>query len=117
MARSRFHADADRGGKTEPSWLISTYLDALILGGGQYTLGAASRSGSGRGARAPGAVVWAGDRRQTPTQMSNRAQRVERLEQWLRQRLVVIDGAMGTMIQQNKLAEADYRGEHFRDWK
>lgn len=34
----------------------------------------------------------------------------------LRQRILVIDGAMGTMIQRYKLAEADYRGERFKDW-
>ena len=33
----------------------------------------------------------------------------------LRQRILVIDGAMGTMIQQHKLTEADFRGERFRD--
>src|SRR6266704_4489306 len=39
------------------------------------------------------------------------------LEALLRERIVVIDGAMGTMIQRYKLSEADYRGERFRDWK
>ncbi len=39
------------------------------------------------------------------------------LEALLRERIVVLDGAMGTMIQRYKLAEADYRGERFRDWK
>ncbi len=34
----------------------------------------------------------------------------------LEQRILVIDGAMGTMIQQYKLEEADYRGERFKDW-
>ena len=33
----------------------------------------------------------------------------------LRQRIVVLDGAMGTMIQRHHLSEADYRGERFRD--
>ena len=33
----------------------------------------------------------------------------------LQQRIVIIDGAMGTMIQRYKLAEADYRGERFKD--
>jgi len=33
----------------------------------------------------------------------------------LRQRIVVIDGAMGTMIQRHKLTEADFRGERFAD--
>jgi 5-methyltetrahydrofolate--homocysteine methyltransferase len=34
----------------------------------------------------------------------------------LQQRILVIDGAMGTMIQRHKLEEADYRGERFKDW-
>jgi 5-methyltetrahydrofolate--homocysteine methyltransferase len=33
----------------------------------------------------------------------------------LPQRIVIIDGAMGTMIQRYKLTEADYRGERFKD--
>jgi 5-methyltetrahydrofolate--homocysteine methyltransferase len=34
----------------------------------------------------------------------------------LEQRILIIDGAMGTMIQRHKLSEADYRGERFKDW-
>ncbi|MBX2924451.1 MAG: homocysteine S-methyltransferase family protein [Chitinophagaceae bacterium] len=34
----------------------------------------------------------------------------------LKERILVIDGAMGTMIQRYKLGEADYRGERFKDW-
>ena len=34
----------------------------------------------------------------------------------LEKRILVIDGAMGTMIQQYKLAEEDYRGKRFKDW-
>lgn len=34
----------------------------------------------------------------------------------LEKRILVIDGAMGTMIQRHKLNEADYRGERFKDW-
>ncbi len=33
------------------------------------------------------------------------------------ERILVIDGAMGTMIQRHKLSEADYRGKRFADWK
>jgi 5-methyltetrahydrofolate--homocysteine methyltransferase len=47
--------------------------------------------------------------------MNNRAQRVAHLERCLRQRLVVIDGAMGTMIQRYRLGEAEFRGERFKD--
>ncbi|TDK33336.1 homocysteine S-methyltransferase family protein [Luteimonas terrae] len=39
--------------------------------------------------------------------------RVEALEQALAQRILVLDGAMGTMIQRFELTEADYRGERF----
>src|SRR5256886_2849558 len=39
------------------------------------------------------------------------------LETLMHERIVVLDGAMGTMIQRYKLSEADYRGERFRDWK
>ncbi len=35
----------------------------------------------------------------------------------LEKRILVIDGAMGTMIQRHKLTEADYRGERFKDWQ
>ncbi|MGH9470034.1 MAG: homocysteine S-methyltransferase family protein, partial [Terriglobia bacterium] len=37
------------------------------------------------------------------------------LEELLRQRIVIIDGAMGTMIQARNLSEADYRGKEFAD--
>jgi 5-methyltetrahydrofolate--homocysteine methyltransferase len=39
------------------------------------------------------------------------------LEALLRERIVVLDGAMGTMIHQLKLSEADYRGDRFRNWR
>ena len=39
------------------------------------------------------------------------------VEELLRERIAILDGAMGTMIQRYKLSEADYRGERFRDWK
>ena len=34
----------------------------------------------------------------------------------LKKRILVLDGAMGTMIQQYKFTEEDYRGEQFKDW-
>ena len=37
-------------------------------------------------------------------------------EALLSQRILILDGAMGTMIQRHKLEEADYRGERFADW-
>ncbi|TNF99327.1 MAG: methionine synthase, partial [Gammaproteobacteria bacterium] len=42
--------------------------------------------------------------------------KTEQLEQLLSERILVLDGAMGTMIQRHKLEEADYRGERFADW-
>ena len=42
---------------------------------------------------------------------------VHPLEALMGERIVVLDGAMGTMIQEHKLSEADYRGERFRDWQ
>jgi 5-methyltetrahydrofolate--homocysteine methyltransferase len=41
---------------------------------------------------------------------------VHPLEALLRERIVLLDGAMGTMIQRYKLSEADYRGKRFDHW-
>jgi 5-methyltetrahydrofolate--homocysteine methyltransferase len=38
------------------------------------------------------------------------------IEKLLQQRILILDGAMGTMIQRHKLTEADYRGERFANW-
>ncbi|RUM79427.1 MAG: methionine synthase, partial [Candidatus Thioglobus sp.] len=38
------------------------------------------------------------------------------LQSLLEKRILVLDGAMGTMIQKHKLSEEDYRGERFKDW-
>jgi len=38
------------------------------------------------------------------------------IRECLDERILIIDGAMGTMIQQYKLEEKDYRGERFKDW-
>src|SRR5439155_21317669 len=35
----------------------------------------------------------------------------------LRSRILLLDGAMGTMIQRARLVEEDYRGARFRDWQ
>ena len=45
----------------------------------------------------------------------NSATRIEQLYQALADRILVLDGAMGTMIQGYSLSEADFRGERFRD--
>ena len=39
------------------------------------------------------------------------------IEQLLKRRILILDGAMGTMIQQRKLDETAFRGERFKDWK
>mgnify|MGYP006414325447 FL=1 len=39
------------------------------------------------------------------------------LSELLAKRIVILDGAMGTMIQQRTLEEADFRGERFADWE
>jgi 5-methyltetrahydrofolate--homocysteine methyltransferase len=39
-----------------------------------------------------------------------------RLEQQMQKRILILDGAMGTMIQAYKFEEQDYRGEQFADW-
>src|SRR6478672_355844 len=41
--------------------------------------------------------------------------RGQQLPALLEQRIAILDGAMGTMIQRFKLTEADYRGERFKD--
>ncbi|MCL9652122.1 methionine synthase [Pantoea agglomerans] len=45
--------------------------------------------------------------------MSNK---IDALKQQLAQRIMVLDGGMGTMIQSYKLEEEDYRGSRFADW-
>jgi 5-methyltetrahydrofolate--homocysteine methyltransferase len=38
------------------------------------------------------------------------------IQETLKKRILIIDGAMGTMIQRHKLTEADYRGTRFANW-
>ena len=40
----------------------------------------------------------------------------KQLDSLCRDHILVMDGAMGTMVQRAKLEEADYRGERFKDW-
>ncbi len=47
----------------------------------------------------------------------NRTERIAEFHRLLRERILVLDGAMGTMIQTHKLGEEAYRGERFADWK
>ncbi|WP_417781243.1 methionine synthase [Stutzerimonas xanthomarina] len=48
--------------------------------------------------------------------MLDRNARLQALQQALQQRILILDGGMGTMIQSYKLEESDYRGERFADW-
>ncbi|HWH38341.1 MAG TPA: methionine synthase, partial [Usitatibacter sp.] len=48
--------------------------------------------------------------------ISTRPARIAALHEALKQRILVLDGAMGTMIQRYSLDEAAYRGERFRDF-
>jgi 5-methyltetrahydrofolate--homocysteine methyltransferase len=45
-----------------------------------------------------------------------RDERIAALEKAAAERILILDGAMGTMIQRHKLDEAGYRGERFKDW-
>jgi 5-methyltetrahydrofolate--homocysteine methyltransferase len=47
---------------------------------------------------------------------TERRERIEKLKKMLEQRIVLLDGAMGTMIQRHKLDEHAFRGERFRDF-
>ena len=44
------------------------------------------------------------------------ATRLIKLHEALKTRILILDGAMGTMIQKRRLSEADFRGERFKDW-
>src|SRR5262245_15632471 len=61
---------------------------------------------------------WACAPRVRRPRMSSSTQkdRVQALRKAFAERIVVLDGAMGTMIQRHKLGEADYRGQRFADW-
>ena len=45
-----------------------------------------------------------------------RAERLALLDELVAQRILVLDGAMGTMLQEHRLGEADFRGERFANW-
>ncbi|MBI9032882.1 MAG: homocysteine S-methyltransferase family protein, partial [Bacteroidales bacterium] len=38
------------------------------------------------------------------------------IKEEVKKRVLILDGAMGTMIQRHQLKEEDYRGEQFKDW-
>ena len=39
------------------------------------------------------------------------------IKELLKERILVLDGAMGTMIQEYRFSEEDYRGVRFKDWE
>jgi 5-methyltetrahydrofolate--homocysteine methyltransferase len=67
-----------------------------------------------------GAAVWTQPGNETMTASTTTTPKIhpaaERLHAAAAARILVIDGAMGTMIQRHKLSEADYRGARFKDW-
>ena len=48
--------------------------------------------------------------------MSDRSARYQALQHALKERILILDGGMGTMIQSYRLEETDYRGTRFADW-
>lgn len=48
--------------------------------------------------------------------MTDRNTRLDQLKKALKERIIVLDGAMGTMIQNQKLDEAAFRGDRFKDY-
>ena len=50
-------------------------------------------------------------------QAGQRPPRADAFLSLLRERLVILDGAMGTMIQRHRLSEADFRGTRFAEWR
>ncbi|WP_422083686.1 homocysteine S-methyltransferase family protein [Ulvibacterium sp.] len=42
---------------------------------------------------------------------------MKKIQDILQERILVLDGAMGTMLQRYKFTESDFRGERFKDWE
>jgi 5-methyltetrahydrofolate--homocysteine methyltransferase len=51
-----------------------------------------------------------------PDHAAEQADATEALTELLRTRILLLDGAMGTMIQRHTFSEAEYRGDRFADW-
>ena len=41
---------------------------------------------------------------------------MSKIQEAIQQRILVLDGAMGTMLQRNNFSEEDFRGERFKDF-
>ncbi len=48
--------------------------------------------------------------------MTDRNTRIAQIHQTIKERILILDGGMGTLIQSHKLQEADYRGERFANY-
>ncbi|MDP5231911.1 MAG: homocysteine S-methyltransferase family protein [Cellulophaga sp.] len=42
---------------------------------------------------------------------------MKNIKEVLKERILILDGAMGTMLQRHKFSEEDFRGERFKDWE
>ncbi|MEM6865515.1 MAG: 5-methyltetrahydrofolate--homocysteine methyltransferase, partial [Bacteroidota bacterium] len=42
---------------------------------------------------------------------------MKNIEAILQERILILDGAMGTMLQQYQFEEEDFRGDRFKDWE
>ncbi|MCL6268121.1 homocysteine S-methyltransferase family protein [Flagellimonas myxillae] len=42
---------------------------------------------------------------------------MKKIEEILKERILILDGAMGTMLQRYKFTEGDFRGDRFKDWE
>ncbi|HZL44034.1 MAG TPA: methionine synthase [Verrucomicrobiae bacterium] len=60
---------------------------------------------------------WISSRISLSMMMNSALEIAQTLQRLLRERIVILDGAMGTLIQQERLTEADFRGDRFKDWK
>ncbi|MBS0364972.1 MAG: methionine synthase [Proteobacteria bacterium] len=72
--------------------------------------GRAASAGGGAGAAAASAAPFAVE----PPDERARRTRIERLKKLPGERIVLLDGAMGTMVQQQRLGEQGFRGERLR---
>ena len=41
---------------------------------------------------------------------------MKKIQDILKERIMILDGAMGTMLQRYKFTEEDFRGNRFKDW-
>jgi 5-methyltetrahydrofolate--homocysteine methyltransferase len=60
--------------------------------------------------------MQSGNGQETKVNRMTRDERIEALKKAAGERILFLDGAMGTMIQLHKFEEADYRGKRFADW-